>query len=913
MSRKSCFKNCLSDCVCRGVILSVFAGVMVLLCPGDTSAGDTLSPEAYRRLNPDVPFDFQPVLKGPTPQEVDSLAAERFFARARMFEQNDKSSEALRFHERAWRYSPHETILSQIVSLTAQLNRPDEMARYFAKMRHPEKLDVLVLRNVGLLLTASEDFEHAVRAYEAAMQSLAIGAYPSIRIALRHELGRLYYLTENYEKAAECLDLVLRSIREPKRFGLDEEILQALAEDQFLSRQLLVDCYLLLEKPNEAEKALREAIQEAEKKVAERKSEEVKKTEGAEKESAEKEGAEKESAEKEDAEIENLEALVLPEEFLGAKADFALARIAFLQKRYPEALETLKKALDAKLRGEDDAPYTLCESLFQTLNREAELIPTLEKIYLVDTDNAALGYFLAELYLKSARSENDVEKRTAAQTRAEELLTLWTEKKPQLTGYVGLAELAMRQEKPEKLLHVLFQLFSQHEDEDAVVAMLQMLEERMFPDAQKEKMEMAAPKEKPVEDKASVPAEDKASKPVEDKASVPAEDKASVPAEDKASASVEDKASKPAEDKASKPVEDKASVRTAELVDSPLLPFLSKTVEFAEGGYHAMNAKIPWQFFWGIAFLAKETDKAELSDRFYQSAQNILVRKTFPENHIPSATFFTERADDLVVQKRYDEALNVLRLGLQTVSPTGEAVEYLRYYLTNVLLLKEEYAQAVQEIEQAMEGRDDSILLSQQLGQALFLAGDLERAATVYRDVLKKHQDKYDSTLLRQLLRDTRLSLSSLESSRGNVEPAEELLEQTLDEVPDDAGAKNDLAYLWSTQKKNLHRAILMSQEALQEEPENYAYLDTLGWIYFQIGELEQAKKYLTKALEKETDPVACSHFGDVYLALKDPESAKKYFTQALEEFQKSMKEKQLVDENEYKHTEERLRQLTNP
>jgi len=55
-------------------------------------------------------------------------------------------------------------------------------------------------------------------------------------------------------------------------------------------------------------------------------------------------------------------------------------------------------------------------------------------------------------------------------------------------------------------------------------------------------------------------------------------------------------------------------------------------------------------------------------------------------------------------------------------------------------------------------------------------------------------------------------------------------------------------------------------ERALEMEPENPAYLDSLGWIYFRLGNFFQAEEYLTKAIAGAgAEPVMHDHLGDVY------------------------------------------------
>ena len=381
--------------------------------------------------------------------------------------------------------------------------------------------------------------------------------------------------------------------------------------------------------------------------------------------------------------------------------------------------------------------------------------------------------------------------------------------------------------------------------------------------------------------------------------------KADTDAENPTQTKTEEKTNRASKD--AKPTFD--DVRLAELKDVPLQEFLKKTVHFADSRYHTQNAKIPWQLFWSVGFLAKQVGEQEISDRFYQSAQSVLVRLPLNEKTTPSATFFLERGRDLLVLDQLDKALGLFRLGLKSVSPEDEMVTLLYYYEASVLMLKKDLPAAIRYLTPIVK-KTKSVFLRQQLGRLHFLFGDLDQAAGIYQAILDENTE-YGSPQQRNLLRECRSLLASVESYRGNFDHAEELLEQVLDEFPDDPGARNDLAYQWATEKKNLHRALLMAQEAVAAEPESYAYLDTLGWVHFLLGELEEAERCLAKANEKETDPVLLSHLGDLHLAKGKPEEAKACFQKALVLFDENQQKNELVDKREKKHVEERLDELS--
>ncbi len=109
----------------------------------------------------------------------------------------------------------------------------------------------------------------------------------------------------------------------------------------------------------------------------------------------------------------------------------------------------------------------------------------------------------------------------------------------------------------------------------------------------------------------------------------------------------------------------------------------------------------------------------------------------------------------------------------------------------------------------------------------------------------------------------------------GRPGDAERLVKKYLVLNPDSPEALNTLAYLWAEQGQNLDQAMDSIARALKKEPDNGAYLDTLGWIYYKQGHYSLALENLTLALKKEgEDPAILEHIGDAWLALKRPDKA---------------------------------------
>ena len=66
------------------------------------------------------------------------------------------------------------------------------------------------------------------------------------------------------------------------------------------------------------------------------------------------------------------------------------------------------------------------------------------------------------------------------------------------------------------------------------------------------------------------------------------------------------------------------------------------------------------------------------------------------------------------------------------------------------------------------------------------------------------------------------------------MEPAEAEFRKVLASNPEHSGALNYLGYMLVDHKLRVDEATLMIKKALEGDPENGAYLDSLGWAYYQ-------------------------------------------------------------------------------
>jgi tetratricopeptide (TPR) repeat protein len=128
-----------------------------------------------------------------------------------------------------------------------------------------------------------------------------------------------------------------------------------------------------------------------------------------------------------------------------------------------------------------------------------------------------------------------------------------------------------------------------------------------------------------------------------------------------------------------------------------------------------------------------------------------------------------------------------------------------------------------------------------------------------------------------------RIQLSNALAAAEKYEESEGQLLLVLKDDPNDAMVNNNLAYAWADRNKNLAEAEKMIRKAIDldrkarssatavnadSDRDSGVYLDSLGWVLFRRGKLEQAQAELEKAValpDAADDPVVWDHLGDVY------------------------------------------------
>jgi tetratricopeptide (TPR) repeat protein len=275
---------------------------------------------------------------------------------------------------------------------------------------------------------------------------------------------------------------------------------------------------------------------------------------------------------------------------------------------------------------------------------------------------------------------------------------------------------------------------------------------------------------------------------------------------------------------------------------------------------HAVYKKNPEELTSGmrqaVALLALETKQYDVASEFFGLA--------FAEKPKEPAELLLAWGVGLLMDDHAAEAVKVFQRGIdEKLLPSDNPTFY--FYLSGALAMCKQTDEALAAAHKAAELNRNSARFAERAAWVLYIAKKNADSQKAYEELIRDY-DGNASPEDRAVLRAARLALSNLCVLEERFPEAEEWLEQVLDEFPDDVNAMNDLGYLWADQNKKLSRAHRMIQKAVEAEPDNIAYRDSLGWVLFREGRYADALVELEKAAAGEkADGAVLDHLGDAY------------------------------------------------
>ena len=117
----------------------------------------------------------------------------------------------------------------------------------------------------------------------------------------------------------------------------------------------------------------------------------------------------------------------------------------------------------------------------------------------------------------------------------------------------------------------------------------------------------------------------------------------------------------------------------------------------------------------------------------------------------------------------------------------------------------------------------------------------------------------------------------------GNLAQLEADLRIILSISPNNATVLNALGYTLADQTNRYEEAFELISKALELAPGEPAILDSMGWVLFKLGRLQEAEQQLQLAYQQMQDPEIAAHLGEVLMAMGRAEEATKLWTAAIE------------------------------
>jgi tetratricopeptide (TPR) repeat protein len=149
-----------------------------------------------------------------------------------------------------------------------------------------------------------------------------------------------------------------------------------------------------------------------------------------------------------------------------------------------------------------------------------------------------------------------------------------------------------------------------------------------------------------------------------------------------------------------------------------------------------------------------------------------------------------------------------------------------------------------------------------------------DHAWQVLEQALKQYPDDLNLLYTRAMLAEKRNDLAQMEKD----------LRAILAREPDNAMALNALGYTLSDRTTRYAEAKALIERAHLLNPEDPAVLDSLGWVNYRLGNLDEAERLLRQALARFPDHEVAAHLGEVLWAKGNQREARKVWGKALEQ-----------------------------
>lgn len=132
-----------------------------------------------------------------------------------------------------------------------------------------------------------------------------------------------------------------------------------------------------------------------------------------------------------------------------------------------------------------------------------------------------------------------------------------------------------------------------------------------------------------------------------------------------------------------------------------------------------------------------------------------------------------------------------------------------------------------------------------------------QEASTAYEKAIPLSENNYN------LLEQIHAQLGDVYSNIEQKDKAYKNYEEALIINPNNVHVLNNYSYFLSLDKKELGKAKSMIKKVIRMQPDEPTYLDTYGWVLYQLKEYKEAVEILETAARETQDPTILEHYGD--------------------------------------------------
>ncbi|MGV1099409.1 tetratricopeptide repeat protein [Thiovibrio sp. JS02] len=243
-----------------------------------------------------------------------------------------------------------------------------------------------------------------------------------------------------------------------------------------------------------------------------------------------------------------------------------------------------------------------------------------------------------------------------------------------------------------------------------------------------------------------------------------------------------------------------------------------------------------------------------------------------------------EGARSMLILSYYQQGnLAAAKKILQQVKPGDHAYEESLLMLVRILQDEKDFSGAEKVLRQAMADPASRVLnFYVALADIYHQQGKAEKAGEVYgkafADFPGDAAPYYEYALF-------------LHHRMNDIPAALRQMEEVLKLDPEHAHALNYVGYSWADEGKNLDQAREYIEKAVSILPKDGFVRDSLGWVYYKLGEYAKAVEALEQAVGMSPeDPTIHEHLGDAHAKNNDYDGARDAYTKSIELYQEEEK-----------------------